>query len=116
MLKTTENIYISFMKYSQGIHIQISIKQYNENRNYHSQNSSKYRLIHGHFHIGLVNILRDINQANMEVPMYQAIYYILPEAKISHTRTFLLVQYRYCHICRSKITCPKIVEKLSYVY
>ena len=27
------------MKYSQGIHIQISIKQYNENRNYYSQNS-----------------------------------------------------------------------------
>jgi len=25
MLKTTENVYISFMKYSQGIHIQISI-------------------------------------------------------------------------------------------
>jgi hypothetical protein len=32
MLKTTENVYISFMKYSQGIHIHISIKQYNENR------------------------------------------------------------------------------------
>jgi hypothetical protein len=39
----------SFMKYSQGIHIQIAIKQYNENKKYHSQN----RLIHGHFHIGL---------------------------------------------------------------
>ena len=42
------------MKYSQGIHIQIAIKQYNENKKYHSQN----RLIHGHFHIGLVIIPR----------------------------------------------------------
>ena len=41
---------------------------------------NKYRLLHGHFHIGLVIIprhpywlemkLRDDNQANMEMPMY----------------------------------------------
>ena len=42
------------MKYSQGIHIQIAIKQYNENKKYHSQN----RLIHGHFYFGLVIIPR----------------------------------------------------------
>jgi hypothetical protein len=66
MLKTPENVYISFMKYSQGIHIHISIKQYNENRNYQSQNSSKYRLMHGHFHIGLVIILRFPYWAEME--------------------------------------------------
>jgi hypothetical protein len=38
----------------QGIHIQIAIKQDNENKKYHSQN----RLIHGHFHIDLVIIPR----------------------------------------------------------
>jgi hypothetical protein len=47
----------------------------------------KYRLIHGHFHIGLVIIprpsywpeteSRDDNQANMEMP----IYYILPTSR-----------------------------------
>ena len=50
-----------------------------------------YRLIHGHFHIGLVIIprapywpeteSRDDNQANMEMPMYQTIYYILPTSR-----------------------------------
>ena len=64
------------MKYSQGINIQIAIKQYNENKKSNSQN----RLIHGHFHIGLVIIprlpywpeteSRDINQVNMEMPKY----------------------------------------------
>ena len=56
----------------------------------------KYRLIHGHFHIGLVIIprpilaldsvsgqygSRDNNQANMEMPMYSTIYYILPTSR-----------------------------------
>ena len=55
-------------KYIHSSQFHVQTHQFNKKNN--------YRLIHGHFHIGLVIILRpqyrsrDDNQANMEMPMY----------------------------------------------